>query len=224
MINVDAKVLAQLRNLSALPAVQLESLSKNLTVKTFKKNAIVFGQSEKANLVYLLIAGVVKVSYNNRDQQTIVSMLPSGEFLALPESRHAFSCSAFETSTIGSIKPRLFVEIILGTSYANFLPGFAATLQLNRQSYVHYVRGIALDLRRRIALELMHLADHFGEVNAHGTLISLVLSHETLAEIVGASRQQVTEYLNMFDREGLILREGRRIILNSGSLRKIIET
>ena len=45
-----------------------------------------------------------------------------------------------------------------------------------------------------------------------------------VASIVGASRQQVTEYLNEFDREKIILREGRRIIINPKSLRKIIES
>jgi DNA-binding GntR family transcriptional regulator len=50
----------------------------------------------------------------------------------------------------------------------------------------------------------------------------LAISHETLADIVGASRQQVTEYLNEFDREKIILREGRRIIVNPKNLRKVM--
>jgi hypothetical protein len=55
-------------------------------------------------------------------------------------------------------------------------------------------------------------------------MIPLAISHETLAGIVGASRQQVTEYLNEFDREKVILREGRRIIVNPKRLRKVIES
>jgi DNA-binding GntR family transcriptional regulator len=51
----------------------------------------------------------------------------------------------------------------------------------------------------------------------------LNISHEVLAGIVGASRQQVTEYLNEFDREKIISREGRRIIINSQRLRKVLE-
>ena len=122
------------------------------------------------------------------------------------------------------MKPQVFVETLLGTSYENFLPGFATTLHLNRLSYVHCIRGIGLDVRRRIALELANLADHFGSADSRGTMIPLAISHETLAGIVGASRQQVTEYLNEFDREKIILREGRRIIVNPKSLRKIIES
>ena len=227
MVNVDAKALKQLKNLSRLSASQLDKLARNLTVRIFKKDEIVFGQDEQARLVYLLISGVARVCYNSCERQTIVSLLPPGEFFGLdslmPESSHPFRCDAFETSTIGSIKPKVFVETLLGTSYENFIPGFAATLHLNRQSYVHCIRGIGLDVRRRLALELSNLADHFGSADSRGTLITLAISHETLASIVGASRQQVTEYLNEFDREKIILREGRRIIVNPENLRKIIE-
>jgi CRP/FNR family transcriptional regulator, cyclic AMP receptor protein len=228
MLNIDTKSLKQLSNLRHLSSAQLDRLAKNLTVKNFTKDETVFDQDERARLVYLMISGVARVSYHGNEHQTIVSLIPPGEFFGLdslvPDSRHAFRCDAFETATIGSIKPQAFVEILLGTSYANFLPGFATTLHLNRQAYIHCIRGIALDVRRRIALELSHLADRFGSADARGTLISLAISHETLAGIVGASRQQVTEYLNEFDREKIILREGRRIIINPKSLRKIIES
>ena len=228
MANVDAKVLKQLKNLSRLSASQLDKLARSLTVRTFKKDEIVFDQDEQARLVYLLISGVARVSYNGHERQTIVSLLSPGEFFGLdslmPESRHPFRCDAFETLTIGAIKPRVFVETLLGTSYENFLPGFTTTLHLSRQSYVHCIRGIGLDVRRRIALELSNLAEHFGSADSRGTLITLAISHETLASIVGASRQQVTEYLNEFDRRKIILREGRRIIVNPKNLRKVIES
>jgi CRP-like cAMP-binding protein len=228
MVTVDAKALKQLKNLSRLSASQLDKLARNLTVRIFKKDEIVFGQEERTRLVYLLISGVARVSYNGYERQTIVGLLSPGEFFGLdslmPESCHPFRCDAFETSTIGSIKPQVFVETLLGTSYENFLPGFATTLNLNRQSYIHCIRGIGLDVRRRIALELSNLADHFGSADSRGTVITLAISHETLASIVGASRQQVTEYLNEFDRENIILREGRRIIVNPKNLRKVIES
>jgi CRP-like cAMP-binding protein len=228
LTNVDTKDLKQLKNLYRLSTAQLDRLAGNLTVKIFKKGEIVYDQDERAGLIYLDISGVARLTYNACDRQTIVSLIPPGVFFGLdslvPETRHAFRCDAFESSMIGSIKPKVFVETLLGTSYENFLPGFATTLHLNRQSYIHCIQGIGLDVRRRIALELSSLADHFGSADSRGTLITLAISHETLAGIVGASRQQVTEYLNEFDREKVILREGRRIIVNPKNLRKVIES
>lgn len=225
---MDAKGLKQLSNLHRLSDSQLKGLAENLTVRTFKKDEIIFDQDEDARLVYLLVSGVARASYNSYERQTIVSLIPPGEFFGLdslvPESRHPFRSDAFETSTIGSLKPQAFIETLLDTSYENFLLGFATTLRLSRRSYIHCIHGIGLDVRRRIALELSNLADHFGLTDSRGTLITLSISHETLASIVGASRQQVTEYLNEFDREKIILRDGRRIIVNPRNLRKVIES
>ena len=56
------KVLAHLNNLSRLSASQLDKLAGNLTLRTVKKDEIVFAENEPARLVYLLISGVASVS------------------------------------------------------------------------------------------------------------------------------------------------------------------
>jgi CRP-like cAMP-binding protein len=96
-------------------------------------------------------------------------------------------------------------------------------MHAGRKMYVHCIKGIGLDLHKRLALELMNLADRFGTTDPRGIVINVNISHEVLAGIVGASRQQVTEHLNQFDREKCISRDGRRIIINAQKLRRILE-
>jgi CRP/FNR family transcriptional regulator, cyclic AMP receptor protein len=225
---VNIKDLQQLKDLTSFSLAQLEKLASNLSIKTFEKNEIIFDQDEEARLIYLLLSGIVRVSYiNSHERQTIVSLLPAGEFFGIdslnPQARHAFRCEAFDECTIGSIKPQSFIEIFLGTPYENFLRWYTATIHPGRNAYVHCIKGIGLDLRRRLALELLNLADRFGTTDPRGISLALNISHEVLAGIVGASRQQVTEYLNNFDREKIIFREGRRIIVNIEGLGKILE-
>jgi CRP/FNR family cyclic AMP-dependent transcriptional regulator len=225
---VNVKDLQQLKNLSSFSTAQLEKLASHLSIKTFGKNEIIFDQDQQTRFVYLLLSGVVKVSHiNGHERQTIVRLLPPGEFFGLdslnPQARHAFRCETFEDCSVGSIKPQTFVEIFLATPYDNFLRWYTAAIHPGRNSYVHCIKGIGLDLRRRLALELLNLADHFGTADARGISIGLNISHEVLAGIVGASRQQVTEYLNNFDRERIIFREGRRIIVNTERLGKILK-
>jgi CRP/FNR family transcriptional regulator, cyclic AMP receptor protein len=225
---VNAKDLQQLKNLSAFSPTQLEKLASNLSIKTFSKNDIIFDQDQEAKFIYVLLSGVVRASYiNSHERQTIVRLLPAGEFFGMdsliPQAHHAFRCEAFDDCNIGSIKPQTFVEIFLATPYDNFLRWYSATIHPGRNAYVHCIRGIGLDLRRRLALELLNLADRFGTTDPRGISIGLNISHEVLAAIVGASRQQVTEYLNTFDREKIIFRQGRRIIVNLERLGKILE-
>ena len=228
MDQVSVKDLQQLKTLAAFSATQLQRLASNLSVNTFKRNEIVSDKDEEARSIYVSLSGIVRVTYiNGHEPQTIVSLLPAGEIFGLdaliPAARHAFRCDAFDDCRVGSITPQAFIEIFLGTSYDNFLRWYTATVYPGRNAYVHCIKGIGLDVRRRLALELLHLADRFGTMDPRGISLALNVSHEVLAGIVGASRQQVTEYLNDFDREKIICREGRRIIVNIERLRRILE-
>jgi CRP/FNR family transcriptional regulator len=226
MTGINAQALQQLKDLSAYPLPQLEKLAANLAIRPFKKNKIIFDQDEDAKLVYLLVSGVVKFSYLHSDEnQTIVSLHPAGEYFGLdsliPKMRHPFRFEAFENCMVATIKPQTLIEILLGISYEPFLRWHTATIDGGRKMYVHCIKGIGLDLRKRLALELMNLADRFGTTDPRGIVIDVNISHEVLAGIVGASRQQVTEHLNQFDREKCISRGGRRIIINAQKLRPI---
>jgi CRP/FNR family transcriptional regulator, cyclic AMP receptor protein len=225
---VNVKDLQKLKSLAVFSPDLLEELASNLSIKKFEKNEVIFDQDEEATLIYLLLSGIVRVSYSNgHERQTIVSLVPAGEFFGIdslsPQGRHAFRCDAFDECTIGSIKPQAFVDIFLRTSHDSFLRWYSATIRPGRNAYVHCIKGIGLDLRRRLALELLNLADRFGTTDPRGISLALNISHEVLASIVGASRQQVTEYLNNFDREKIIFREGRRIIINVEKLAKILD-
>jgi Mn-dependent DtxR family transcriptional regulator len=46
--------------------------------------------------------------------------------------------------------------------------------------------------------------------------------HKDLAELVGASRPRVTEYLIQFERENLIVRDGRQLVLRRELLEKFL--
>ncbi|HWO43355.1 MAG TPA: helix-turn-helix domain-containing protein, partial [Candidatus Eisenbacteria bacterium] len=139
-----------------------------------------------------------------------------------PKTRHPFRCEAYESATVGVLNPKTFIEMLLRVPYESFLQWHRVAMHPIRRMYIHCVKGIGLDLRRRLALELLNLTDRFGKSDPRGVLIDLNISHEILAGIVGASRQQVTEYLNEFDRERIISRQGRRIIARPERLRRLL--
>ena len=98
MNQVNVKDLQQLKNLASFAPTQLEKLAANLLIKTFEKNEIVFDQDEEVRFIYLLLSGIVRVSYiNSHERQTIVSLLPAGELFGIdsliPQAHHAFRCA-----------------------------------------------------------------------------------------------------------------------------------
>ncbi len=71
--------------------------------------------------------------------------------------------------------------------------------------------------RTNVALEqMLHwLSKRFGQETEGGTLIDIQLTHQDLAELIGATRVTVTKLLNDFEKQGIITRNvtRRRILI-----------
>jgi CRP/FNR family transcriptional regulator, cyclic AMP receptor protein len=81
----------------------------------------------------------------------------------------------------------------------------------------HFVR-----VEDRVLLALWHLADRWGTVHPDGVHIGLRLSHELIAELVGARRPTVSAALKDLRERGVVSRgPGRTWILSHGSAEKI---
>ena len=180
MSTVDAKTLQRLKNLNAFSLPQLKKLAENLSVESVAKNEIIFDQGDDAKRVYLLVSGIAKLCYlGDHEKETIVSLVPSGRFFGLdsfvPQSRYALRCEAFENCTVGSIQPKVLIELFSVASYDVFLKVYLAVFHNSRAAYIRCVAGIGVDLRRRLAMELLNLADHFGAVDPRGISLTLNL-------------------------------------------------
>src|SRR5208337_2160509 len=70
-----------------------------------------------------------------------------------------------------------------------------------------------LGLHERIAITLLELASDFGIKESRGTLLRASFSHQDIADLVGASRPRVTEHLAQLEREHLVIRQGRQLIV-----------
>jgi CRP-like cAMP-binding protein len=75
-----------------------------------------------------------------------------------------------------------------------------------------------LGLRERVAIALLELCSDFGVEESRGTLLTLSLSHNEIANLVGASRPRVTEHLAQFERDRFVLRQGRQLVVQVNKL------
>lgn len=89
--------------------------------------------------------------------------------------------------------------------------GRAQTLALN--GVIHSLQHVEL----RLLVLLWHLADRFGRVTRAGTVVPLELSHQDLAELVGAQRPSVSTRLSELHRRGELVRRPDRTWLLPGA-------
>lgn len=226
---VDAKSLRKLGSLSPLTTAQVEKLAAGMSVKKIPRKTDIFDPGEVADMVYLVISGIVRISWvNQENRRVLVSLLPPGEFFGLgslfPQMRHPFHADAFSDCTIGTVKPETLLDIFMEVPPEAYLRFTKVTLGRLWGMLLRCVRGMGINLRKRLGLELLELAASFGVQGSRGTILSVRPTHEDLANAVGASRQKVSECLGDFERERVVIREGRRLIIVPRRLRAIVET
>lgn len=74
----------------------------------------------------------------------------------------------------------------------------------------------AVRVQDRVHLMLWHLADRWGHVTPQGVTLPIALTHESLAQLVGARRSPVTLALGNLKREGLVTRDAHGSWVLSG--------
>jgi len=82
-----------------------------------------------------------------------------------------------------------------------------------RQWYRWSLGFLGLDLHERLAFALRQLCSVFGVEESRGTLLRIAVSQKDLADLVGASRPRVTEHLAKLERERVLMRQGRQLIV-----------
>lgn len=73
-------------------------------------------------------------------------------------------------------------------------------------------------LEQRLARQLLNLARSYGQAEGDGVRIGLKLSQESLAQLVGASRQRVNQELKRLEAAGVLAQSGGYIVINRPEL------
>lgn len=87
------------------------------------------------------------------------------------------------------------------------LEGLGDTLRQKHLSIANMARLHHVD---RVRLKLIELARDHGRVGKDGVRLDFPLTHDLLAEMTGSARETVTRALDELQREGFIVRQGRR--------------
>jgi len=215
---IDLDLLNRLRPLSFLSAIALRELAVGFNSANFRRHEVILAEEALAGEVHILLRGVAKITcLSRRGKRVVLAFLAPGplpEFISLPANQWHFRCEAHSDCRVGSMGWDQF-DIITRTAPRSALERFHENDLM--QWYRLFEGGLGLllglDLRARLVSTLLRLCSTFGVTESRGTLLRVSLSHKDLAELVGASRPRVTEHLAELEREHLIIRQGRQLIV-----------
>lgn len=218
----DLDKLTRLKALSWLSAAELGLLAGALALATFKRSQIILREAALASDAHILLQGIARITCQNaRGERVTIALIPPGpvpEFPSLPLSRFDFRCEAYSDCRIGSLSWHEFENIAVHRSESVFKTFHQNDLQQCYRLLLRSSSFLSLGLHERIAITLLELASDFGIKESRGTLLRTSFSHQDIADLVGASRPRVTEHLAQLEREHLLVRQGRQLIVRADEL------
>ena len=140
----------------------------------------------------------------------------------MPGSNIDFRCEAITDCQIGTVTLATFIEIALGIASADFKSMAASYSGRWDLVQLRCANFMACTLEERVALILLELSENFGVRDKQGVRLTVSARHQDIAELVGASRPRVTEYLAGFEQKRMIVRDGRQLIVKRDRLESFL--
>ena len=202
---------------ATLDRTEFANLEPIFRIRAFQKNQVIFLEEEAGTYMYIVLAGKVKVTKSTAGgKESILTIHRQGDFFGemslLDGKSSPATVSAMEDCRIAAISATDFHRCLMTNEKVvrQIIKVLCGRLrhvwaQIQSLSYSTAEARIRGGIRQ---LSLKH-----GVADARGIIIDLKITHQEIAEMVGTSRETVTRTIARLQREGIILVEGRRMIL-----------
>lgn len=196
-----------------LRAQEIAQLEARSLVRTLPRNTSIYLPTDQGQAVFLVAEGRVKIFHLTPDgKQSILAFVNTGELfgeLALLDSgpRDEFA-ETIERSTIVLI-PRDALDGLL-QQRPDLALGITKLIGLRRRRIERRLKNLLyLPSRDRLCFLLLELAEQYGvgrpdSRDGPAVELSIRLSHQDLANLIGSTRETITVLLGELQQEGLL--------------------
>jgi CRP/FNR family cyclic AMP-dependent transcriptional regulator len=203
-----------------LPGSALQGLDAISTSATYPKGAVLFVEGQEARGIFVICHGRVKLTAGATDGKTLILRIAeSGEVVGLPGT---ISGRPYEV-TAETLEP-VQANFVARADFLSFLRahGEVAVRVAEILSDIYYATcrevrylGLSGSASAKLARFVLDLTGERGQVITNGEPLraTLTLTHEEIAEIIGASRETVTRTFADFKRKKLLRVAGSTLVI-----------
>lgn len=219
---VRKEVLDSLRGIPLFRRVSeadLEELATHLIERRFPKNATVVEEGLPGDYMYVIRKGRAKVTKASEDgREKIMNFLEAGAFFGdmalLGDETRSASVKTLEESILLALSRRDFIDLLRQSPdlALSVIEELANRLrETNEQARSLSFQGVEERTR--------NLFERIGRADASGSsrLMTPVLTHQQIADMVGTSRETVTRAIKQLKKSGWLTQEGKRYVIPADS-------
>lgn len=194
----------------------LDSLCRMARCHDYPRGNILHYRGDTDDAIYVVIRGKVKIVLTSEEgREVVIDLLRPGDLLGLVaaasrDSHPAHAITAIE-SRLAKFKRDTFLSWVESQGLMVDLV-WRQLAQRVRHAYTRIGEHVLLDVKARLMLTLLEIAEYEGEPASEGAEIVFTRpTHRELAERIGSSREVVTRLLSELLESDMLNAEGRII-------------
>ena len=196
---------------------ELGHIADKMVAKHFENGNYIFLEDSEGEQCFFVLEGSVKVTRLSKDgREVILAMLNEGDFfgemsLLDGESRSA-NVIALEKTKVLTLDRNDFIEVV--NDYPQIAVQLLKELARRLRKSDRQIASLSLsDAEKRIALCIIRFAEEQGVIQNGKVSIPKAPIQQDIANMAGTSRETVSRALGLLEKEDLIERNGRELII-----------
>ncbi len=203
--------------LSSLSDEESGKISEGIVTKSFKKGDMIFRTGDKADRLYIVCEGKMKLyKYFSDGREQIMYIYAAGDFVGgfnlLKEDEYLYNAQALEDTIVSTLTKKDFDQIIIKHP--------TITLKVLEQAYerIRWAEDLVdrlstMSTDGKVASLLLRLEEDFGTRTDSEVILDLTINREEMGNYAGLSRETMTRKLRTFKELGIIDFEGNKRII-----------
>ena len=170
---------------------------------------MLFVEGQPVRGLHIMCSGEAKLYVNSADGQSLtVRVVEHGEVLGLSsliaDERYPVTAETLCPSQVSFI-PRLeFLQFMRANPDVALRVAKHLSMELKKAWQQTRMLGLAPDTHAKLTQFLLQWAEKHGQTTADGLRIALHMTHEEIAQSIGASRESVSRILSDWKHRGVI--------------------
>ncbi len=196
---------------------ELGYISEKMVSRKYESGNYIFLEESDGEQCFFVVKGSVKVTRLSKEgREVILAMLNQGDFfgemsLLDGESRSA-NVIALEKTEVLTLNRKDFLIVL--HEYPKIAIQLLKELASRLRKSDRHIASLSLsDAEKRIALCIIRFADERGIIRNGRVTIAKIPIQQDIANMAGTSRETVSRALTVLEKEQLIERSGRELII-----------
>lgn len=208
-----------------LSSEEVAAVEESCNDHLYPKDTTIYFPGEATNALFIVKKGLVKLSYiDDTAEETIIRIFAPGDVFGeifLGVKTQLFAATALTDSEITIIPRKIFEKLLIkipqiGVNFISLLSRRLAEAEARIGEFSHTWAY------ERLERALLNLSKAHGHETRRGRQIDIHLTHQLLADIIGASRETVSRHLKRLEELGALRREGRRLTVDPKALTDLL--